>query len=222
MLEIFIAKPNLSQDEFACLLMHISSEKRDRINRYNFFRDAQNTLIGDILVRSAIYKRTGLSNSRQIFSANEYGKPYLVNDPQIHFNISHAGNFVAAVIDDKAVGVDIELISPIDLKIAERFFAADERDYIFSRSAEWQQRAFFEVWTKKESRIKWEGIGLSKPLPSFSVFDQGDDDPHYHCIFEDNDAICHVCTIRKDEIKCNMIKIEDLLYFAADAYFLQH
>ena len=30
---------------------------------------------------------------------------------------------------------------------------------------------FYEIWTKKESRIKWEGKGLSIPLPSKNVLD---------------------------------------------------
>ena len=68
-----------------------------------------------------------------------------MNDPRILFNISDAGNFVAVTIDDKPVGIDIELVMPIDLKIAERFFANDEKDYIFSQSTEWQSRAFFEI-----------------------------------------------------------------------------
>ena len=69
MLETFVvlAEPGLSQDKFACLLKLVSTEKQKRINRYRLFKDARNTLVGDILVRSAICKRAGLLNSQLIF-----------------------------------------------------------------------------------------------------------------------------------------------------------
>jgi len=72
------------------------------------------------------------------------------------------------VLDDQPVGIDIEHIKQIEIKIAKRFFAPDELVYVVSADDSLLAQRFYEIWTKKESRIKWEGRGLSKSLPGFS------------------------------------------------------
>ena len=198
MLDVVILsiKPELGYDEFIALLSLVSPKKQDRIMKFHFFKDAQNCLIGDVLSRAEICRVTGLLNSHLEFTVNGYGKPILHNIPYIHFNISHASQYVACVISDKPVGIDIEYIKTIDMKIAQRFFASDEIAYIMAGD---KTLRFYEVWTKKESRIKWEGKGLHVPLPSFSVFE-----PYiyhktiYHNVFHDDNATCHICTSKND------------------------
>ena len=192
---ILIAMPELTQEDFNSLLPLVSSEKQDRIKRFHFFRDAQNCLLGDILSRFEICRATGISNRQLEFSVNAYGKPFLVDNHHVHFNISHAGHYVSCAISDEPVGVDVELIKTVDLKIAERFFAPDETAYIMGDES---KQRFYEVWTKKESRIKWEGLGLSKSLPSFSVFEKNEQ-LIYHKALQNDEVICHVCSA-KDEM----------------------
>ena len=185
---------NLTQYEFNTLMHLVSKEKQDRISKFHFLRDAQNCLLGDVLTRIEICRRTDLINKQLEFSTNEYGKPFLINDPHIHFNISHAGNCVAFAIADVPVGIDIEIIKPIDLKIAERFFTPDEIEYILSGD---QIQRFYEVWTKKESYIKYDGKGLRTPLPSFSVFEPCEQRIAYQGVFQNVESICHVCSKKK-------------------------
>lgn len=195
MLEVVILTiiPELTQDEYDTLLPLISFEKQERIKRFHFFRDARNCLLGDVLARSKICRVTGLSNKQLEFSTNEFGKPFLINNSHIHFNISYAGNYIACAVSDELVGIDIELIKPVDMVIAERFFTNDETSYIMAGE---QEKRFYEVWTKKESHIKWEGKGLHKPLTSFSVLD--DKSHHYYQkVFDNNDAVGHVCSSKQ-------------------------
>jgi len=203
----------LSQFEFNALIPLISPEKQKRIKQFNFFRDAQNALLGDILARAEICRATALSNKQLVFSTNEYGKPFLANIPHINYNISHAGSYVACAIDDnKAVGIDIEIIKPVDIKIAEQFFSADEADYIKGNQ---QMQRFFEIWTKKESRIKWEGKGLSRPLPSFSVFDPTEKGRIvYHRVFHNHEATCHICSASQGIPLVRVISTAELLWQA--------
>lgn len=182
--------PELTQGEFGPLLPLVSPKKQERIRKFHFFRHAQNCLLGDVLSRTEICRTTGLGNKQLEFYTNEYGKPFLINKPHIHFNISHAEHYIACVISDDPVGIDIEFIKPADLKIAERFFTLDETAYIMA--GEWTHR-FYEVWTKKESQIKWEGKGLHIPLSSFSVF-KPNAQIKYHTAFQNNEAMCHVCS----------------------------
>lgn len=194
MFEVFILTviPELTQNEFDALLRLVSSEKQERIKQFHFFRDARNCLLGDALARVEISRSTELSMKQLEFSANAYGKPFLIGDPHIHFNISHTGCYVACAVADVPVGIDIELIKPIEQKIAERFFTPDEAAYIMVDNHE---RCFYEVWTKKESRIKWEGKGLHKSLTSFSVFESNEwEQLTYHEVFQNDEAICYVCS----------------------------
>lgn len=187
--------PELTQDEFDALLPLVSPEKQERIMKFHFKRDAQNCLLGDVLARIEICRATSLSSKQLEFSVNSYGKPFLISRPHFHFNISHTGHYVACALADESVGIDIELIKPADLRIAERFFASDETEYIM---ADEQALRFYEVWTKKESRIKWEGTGLHKPLSSFSVFDYNEQkQPIYHKVFQNDEVICHVCSTKQ-------------------------
>jgi 4'-phosphopantetheinyl transferase len=113
--------PELNQ-EFDTLLPLVSPEKQERIRKFRFFRDARNCLLGKILIRTEICRTTGLNNKQLEFSMNEYGKPFLINKPHIHFNISHAGNYITCTVSDEPVGVDIEIVKPIDLKIIPIYF----------------------------------------------------------------------------------------------------
>lgn len=56
----------------------------------------------------------------------KYGKPFLLNSPHIHYNVSHTGDYVFCALADEPVRIDVELIKSVDLKIAKRFFAVDE------------------------------------------------------------------------------------------------
>ena len=95
---------------------------------------------------------------------SENGKP--VAD-HLHFNISHAGDYVVGVVSDDEVGCDIERNVNAPLEIAEHYFYAAEREYIEAASD--PGKAFFTLWTLKESYMKMTGRGMSLPLDSFEV-----------------------------------------------------
>jgi 4'-phosphopantetheinyl transferase len=192
---ILALAPHLAKAEFNQMMPLISSKKQEQIRKYHSHIDSQNSLLGDILIRAEICRITGLCNKQLEFSTNEYGKPCLINDRGIHFNITHTNNFVACAIGDEPVGIDIEQIKPITLKIAERFFAENETLYIISREDGLIYHRFFEIWTKKESYIKWIGKGLSIPLSSFSVFDVANEgEVNFRQVFNDDRFVCHTCS----------------------------
>ena len=192
---ILIVTPELAQSEFDALLPLVSPKKQERLKSFKFFRDARNCLLGDLLARVEINRVAGLDAWKLEFTTNAYGKPLLVGRPRIHFNISHAGDYIACAVANEPVGIDVEVIKDTDLKIAERFFAVDEMTYVTDGDS---TRRFYEIWTKKESHIKWEGKGLHKSLPSFSVFESSVQELPciYHEIFVDDEAICHVCSTK--------------------------
>ncbi len=84
-----------------------------------------------------------------------------------HFNISHAGDYVVGVVSDGEVGCDIERNVNAPLEIAEHYFYSAEREYIEAASD--PGKAFFTLWTLKESYMKMTGRGMSLPLDSFEI-----------------------------------------------------
>ena len=187
----------LSDDTFSILSNFISNEKREKITRLRRRQDAVNTLLGEIVVRHTICAGTGLANDEIEILNDKYGKPYIANmaiTPGLYFNISHSGDLLVCAVSDAPVGVDIELIRAAYPDITKRVFRDDEYDFVMS-GPDMPGAAFFQIWTMKESYVKWEGSGLSTPLNSFSVLElKSLDRPFFHCVDVRTDACCHVCT----------------------------
>ena len=66
------------------------------------------------------------------------------------------------------IGVDIEKIQLIDLKVAQRFFSEKEYEDLIAKTSSERIAYFYDLWTLKESLTKTLGIGLTIPLNSFS------------------------------------------------------
>ena len=101
-----------------------------------------------------------------VLSYSDNGKPLAEG---ICFSLSHSGDRVICAIAEQAVGCDIEKTGKARVKVAKRFFAADELEYLGRFSADALDREFFRLWTMKESYIKMTGEGLRLPLSSFRV-----------------------------------------------------
>lgn len=152
------------------LMKLISKDRQERLAKFKFGIDCKLSLYSELLVRHYICKEIGLSNQDIIFKKNENGKPSLLSHSEIQFNISHTRNAIVVAFSNEEIGIDIEKIRSTDLKIARRFFTPSELDYILYN--ENPERAFYEIWTKKEAYIKYIGTGLSMALKSFNVLDE--------------------------------------------------
>jgi 4'-phosphopantetheinyl transferase len=87
---------------------------------------------------------------------NEYGKPYIKNNP-LYFNISHSNNITVIAISDKEIGIDIEHIT-FKKNIIDKICTEEEKLLINNA------HGFTKLWVKKESYIKYLGTGLSYGL----------------------------------------------------------
>lgn len=80
------------------------------------------------------------------------------SSPAYHFNISHSGNAVAAVISDSEVGIDIEEVGEIRERIMRKCLSERERELVTSAEA------FYRLWTLKEAYLKALGTGITRRL----------------------------------------------------------
>lgn len=161
---------DISEEKLDKLFLSIDSDRRCKIKKFINKKDKIRTLIGEILIRTIVCEELNIKNKHIVFERNQYGKPYLKENRKFNFNISHSGDFLVCAIDDEPIGIDIEEIKFIEYKdIAKKIFSSSEFNYIFKQDLDIQLSKFYEIWTLKESYIKYSGQGLSMPLKSFSI-----------------------------------------------------
>ncbi|MCB0804429.1 MAG: 4'-phosphopantetheinyl transferase superfamily protein [Bacteroidales bacterium] len=136
-------------------------------------RDAlQRNLLGEVLCRAVLAQKEQISVKDVQTYRKEKGKPFYSDFPQWNFNISHSAEWVVMGFSDSELGVDIEKIRTIDYRLAQRFFSEEENVNLNERKEPEKQIYFFDLWTIKESYLKFLGKGLTKTLKSFTVHDQ--------------------------------------------------
>ncbi len=159
--EIYLVKVNSPIDEntFQHLLGFIQAEKQERILRQKIKQNADNMLVGEILAKTVIKKTFGIDIAKQEFAYSEYGKPYLINFSDVHFNISHSGEYVACGVSDKPIGVDIQKIGEYNFDVAKR--VCNEKELVQIEDSSDKASEFTKLWTQKEAVLKMYGVGIA-------------------------------------------------------------
>ncbi|MFV9990603.1 MAG: 4'-phosphopantetheinyl transferase superfamily protein [Coxiella endosymbiont of Dermacentor nuttalli] len=154
-------------------LANLSMEEKARVkrlvnNQHRCYYIASHTALHAILT---LYLPV-LSALR--FHYNDYGKPYLLNNPSLYFNLSDSHKIALyAITVNREIGIDIESMkSSIHAKdIAERFFSPNENLACNHRKLPKDQyiEGFYRIWTLKEAYVKVIGQGLSFGLNRFTT-----------------------------------------------------
>ena len=88
------------------------------------------------------------------------GKPYLIGLP-FHFSFSHCKGYAACAVDDKPIGIDIEIIHPRIAKVAHKFLNDSERAMIANLEQKDQLNQLAFLWAAKEAIYKkYEQLGI--------------------------------------------------------------
>lgn len=125
--------------------------------------------------------------SAVIIEKNEFGKPYLKENP-FYFNLSKSKEFFCILLSNIECGVDIEVIRNVsNMKVvADLHFHPQEKKYC--ETGEFNER-FLTVWTRKESLLKAVGTGLADDLPKINTLEDSIklNDLKYRITTEKND-----------------------------------
>lgn len=209
MTEIYIAciTPFYDGTLFEKMCELLSEERKRRMEKYRMQKDKCRSLGAGLLLEyglrqhgySLLEKTDGKTQVR--LAKGAYGKPYIEGVP-LYFNLSHSGEYAAAVFGEAEAGIDIEKVRSANLKLAGRFFSEEEYTCLMHTKKEEQDREFTELWTKKESYIKAVGRGMDLPLHDFSVI-SGEipfatwDKPEGYClsVCGQEAAQTHICEI---------------------------
>lgn len=157
-------------DEYNKWYSLLSKEKQQYVDSLRCDDDKKRSVAGEMLARKAIAEWCSVNIESILFEKAKHGKHFAKN-LNIEFNISHSGDMVVCAVNDTPVGIDIEKIRPIDLKVAKRIctdqelyhlfrHTPTENDFKYTEDAELLTR-FFKIWTAKESCGKCNGKGLA-------------------------------------------------------------
>lgn len=146
---------------------YISQKRRDRIQRFKKVGDAYRSLISELLLRKILFDQFHLDDVT--ISTNRQGKPYLPYHSDIHFNLSHSGEWCVCIVGEKQVGIDIEYIDVIPENMISTIISDEELE-----AEDDLQHLFYEKWTVLESYLKMIGTGLYLPLKSVDIRAEGD------------------------------------------------
>lgn len=142
----------------------ISSLPRERQGRIKSSLRKQKTvqLYVSSMLCGYVLQKHGRSYDEVRRNAN--GKPYMVG---LHFNLSHSGDYVAMVVSDQPVGIDIQQKLAVSEVGAKAFFSGDEL-----RRASGTAFGLAQLWCRKEAFLKCTGNGWDgKEASRCPVFD---------------------------------------------------
>lgn len=119
-------------------------------------------MAGEFLVKT-VFSRLCDCSPAEIEIIRE-GKPYVKNC-NLYFNLSHSDEFLVLAVGKAPLGIDIQKIGAIREKVAACYFTEAEKQLVKEQGA----TAFFEIWTQKESYVKYTGEGI-KGLRNLTTF----------------------------------------------------
>lgn len=158
MLYIFDDIPNFTDELYNHYIVFLPSDRSAKSKRYIRMADRKECAIAYLLFRIGILSEYGIFDEPAI-RYGIYGKPYLVEYPNIHINLSHCREGIACAISGCAVGVDIQGWIPSDKRLLRRVCSNKEIHKV-NESHE-KDKLFTTFWALKEAYIKNLGVGMS-------------------------------------------------------------
>lgn len=195
----------LGDEGYQRLYALASPRRKARADRYFRREDSIRCVTAEALLRYAVSRQLGVTS----FTVEQTpaGKPFLPAYPDFCFSLSHSGSWVTIAWGSTPVGIDVERLRMDSGKeqIARRFFHPDEQAYLFENNADFEKR-FFQIWTMKESYLKYLGTGIDRSLASFCVLDLPE--LCFHCSFLQDAAMTLCC--REQTVNMECLAIEQL------------
>lgn len=100
-----------------------------------------------------------------------HGRPFLAGDAELDFNLTRSEGLALLAVARRRIGIDLEWAGrPIDVEpLAAESMAVTELEAFRRLPAERRRAAFFASWTRKESIVKADGVGLTAPLSAVPI-----------------------------------------------------
>jgi 4'-phosphopantetheinyl transferase len=172
----------------------------ERISSYQLIKDRALRANGKILLLQLLQdfqldKKYTLND----LTITEGAKPSFNTD--FHFSTSHSGDVTICAAGHSRIGIDIELITDIDIN--DYTFLLSEKEWKTINEANNKNIGFYTIWTKKEALLKAIGKGWDYDM----YIDVSGEQVLYESItyyFQTikiaDEYICHVVSEKNEEV----------------------
>lgn len=149
----------------------LQAEELRRAERYHRAEDYYRFLLGRAALRLVLGAYIGLPPARLHFEPGANKKPLLREAPEVHYNVSHAGDWVLLAVAAAEVGIDVERLDPqfAFQDVLDHSFSPAEKTFIECSPV--PHHAFYQLWTRKEAFVKATGRGIDAEFNQMPALD---------------------------------------------------
>jgi len=154
-------------------LLLLSPDELQRAGRYHHQKDRDRFTVSRGVLRNLLGRYLDMPATQVEFETTANKKPFVKNagNVQLHYNISHSGDYVLIAIASSALGIDVEQ-KDMSFPFAEvlvHSFSAGEIDHI--QQSPMPVEAFYKLWTRKEALLKATGKGIDDDMKLIPCLD---------------------------------------------------
>jgi 4'-phosphopantetheinyl transferase len=154
----------------AALAEALTDDELERACRLRQETDRSRCIVARAALRQILGHELEQPSSSLRFANRDQGKPYLLGNVALQFNVSHSyGLCLIAVTDGIPVGVDVERIAPLDdlPTLADEILAPAEIAVLGACND--PLRLFYSCWTRKEAYVKARGDAWAVAAPDIEL-----------------------------------------------------
>lgn len=140
----------------------LSQDEYKQAEKFKFYKDKHNYTIARGVLRCLLSLYLGEAPQSVEFVYGLWGKPGLLGEPPLYFNVSHSGDYALyAFTRHYEVGIDLEYINEnIEIEeIISTILSPFEKAQLDATSLDERIQVFFRLWTCKEAYLKAIGRG---------------------------------------------------------------
>lgn len=186
---------NIAEERWSSLERQLCrQERRKQAAKYKVPADRHRCIAAGLLLQKVVGQER---LEKLTIKYGEYGKPYFAGPGNIHFNISHSGDYVVCAVGPDENGIDVEIPQTDYMGIAKLCMTSNELDWLCEVCGVKRDLRFIRLWTLKESFVKMTGRGLHDELSDINVLPaifHGQCEGNYFCEYMVVGAAVSVCS----------------------------
>lgn len=159
----------VQEDSWSEWMDLVDCARRERIGKLKQKKDRVQSIGAGLLLRYSFLQQgctkeqwEGITIQRGLS-----GKPSIVQYPEFCYSLSHSGKWVICGVHSKELGADIQEMRPWNIRLAKRFFAAEEYERLVHLEEIQRRQSFYKMWTAKESYAKLTGDGIGNGISQY-------------------------------------------------------
>lgn len=160
---IAVCFAHLAELPVSTMLAVLSAQERARASRIRHHEAWRQFVLTRGLLRLMLAEVTGAAAQSFAIDDGTGNAPFLAINPwNVSFNVSHSHECVVVAVGPEALGVDIERVDAASdyAQLAKVCYHPRERQFLDAQPPAAQAEVFFDIWSRKEARLKATGHGF--------------------------------------------------------------